>query len=178
MNMLKCCLNPKVIAGVAVVGAGLVLFAPNLLAGGLPLLIGLICPLSMLLMLGSMGKMGGAPAQTQVAPTAAGAGGYVCPMHSDVRSDQPGRCSRCGMALVATAPQTPPSVLVDEPGTTPVSREARLGLLRAQLHVLGEQQAALAARVDQLQAAEPSADPPGKALEEAEQIVEAAGRRT
>ena len=145
MNMLKCCLNPKLIAGVAVVGAGLVLFAPNLLAGGLPLLIGLICPLSMLLMMGSMGKMAGAPAPPQAA---------------------------------ATAPQTPPSVLVDEPGTTPVSREARLGLLRAQLHVLGEQQAALAARVDQLQAAEPSADPPGKALEEAEQIVEAAGRRT
>jgi len=73
MNMLKCCLNPKVIAGVAVVGAGLVLFAPNLVAGGLPLLIGLICPLSMLLMMGAMGKMGmgGTQAQTQGAAASA-----------------------------------------------------------------------------------------------------------
>ncbi len=27
--------------------------------------------------------------------------GYVCPMHPDVTSDKPGKCSRCGMALVA-----------------------------------------------------------------------------
>ncbi len=25
---------------------------------------------------------------------------YVCPMHPDVRSDQPGRCPKCGMKLV------------------------------------------------------------------------------
>ena len=139
MNMLKCCLNPKVIAGVAVVGAGLVLFAPNLVAGGLPLLIGLICPLSMLVMMGAMGKMrmGGTQAPTQGAATSAA------------------------------------STVAEEPETTPVSREARLGLLRAQLQVLGEQQAALAAHINEL-----SAEPTGKALEESEKIVEAAGRRS
>jgi Cu(I)/Ag(I) efflux system membrane fusion protein len=25
---------------------------------------------------------------------------YTCPMHSDVVSDKPGNCSKCGMALV------------------------------------------------------------------------------
>ncbi|OGS20573.1 MAG: hypothetical protein A2252_09955 [Elusimicrobia bacterium RIFOXYA2_FULL_39_19] len=25
---------------------------------------------------------------------------YVCPMHSDVTSDNPGKCSKCGMSLV------------------------------------------------------------------------------
>ena len=25
---------------------------------------------------------------------------YVCPMHSDVTSDKPGKCSKCGMDLV------------------------------------------------------------------------------
>jgi hypothetical protein len=29
------------------------------------------------------------------------AGAYMCPMHPDVRANEPGRCSRCGMALVA-----------------------------------------------------------------------------
>ena len=25
---------------------------------------------------------------------------YTCPMHPDVTSDKPGKCSKCGMALV------------------------------------------------------------------------------
>jgi hypothetical protein len=25
---------------------------------------------------------------------------YVCPMHTEVRSDKPGKCPKCGMALV------------------------------------------------------------------------------
>ena len=29
---------------------------------------------------------------------------YVCPMHSDYTSDTPGKCTRCGMELVATHP--------------------------------------------------------------------------
>jgi len=28
------------------------------------------------------------------------AGTYTCPMHSDVVSDQPGNCPKCGMKLV------------------------------------------------------------------------------
>jgi hypothetical protein len=26
---------------------------------------------------------------------------YVCPMHSEVKSDKPGKCSKCGMNLKA-----------------------------------------------------------------------------
>jgi hypothetical protein len=29
---------------------------------------------------------------------------YVCPMHKDVVSDQPGKCPKCGMNLVKTKP--------------------------------------------------------------------------
>ncbi len=29
---------------------------------------------------------------------------YVCPMHSDVSSDSPGKCPRCGMALKEEKP--------------------------------------------------------------------------
>ena len=25
---------------------------------------------------------------------------YACPMHPEIRSDKPGKCSKCGMALV------------------------------------------------------------------------------
>jgi FtsP/CotA-like multicopper oxidase with cupredoxin domain len=53
---------------------------------------------------------------------------YACPMHSDVTSDQPGRCPRCGMKLLAT--QLPaaatiyacpmhPEVTSDQPGRCP-----------------------------------------------------------
>lgn len=30
---------------------------------------------------------------------------WVCPMHPDVRSPQPGRCPQCGMALVLEEPE-------------------------------------------------------------------------
>jgi len=35
------------------------------------------------------------------APVERATGAYVCPMHSEVASDQPGRCPKCGMKLVA-----------------------------------------------------------------------------
>jgi FtsP/CotA-like multicopper oxidase with cupredoxin domain len=50
---------------------------------------------------------------------------YVCPMHADVTSDQPGRCPKCGMKLVATAAATSyvcpmhADVVRDKPGRCP-----------------------------------------------------------
>lgn len=54
VDMIKCCLNPKVLAGLAVVGVGVLVIAPNLAASVLPLLVVLACPLSMLFMMRAM----------------------------------------------------------------------------------------------------------------------------
>ncbi len=48
------CLNKKVIAGLAAVGVGVLLFAPNAIAAALPLLFLAVCPLSMILMMRAM----------------------------------------------------------------------------------------------------------------------------
>lgn len=48
------CLNWKVIGGLAAVGVGIWVFAPNLVAAATPLLFALACPLSMLLMMRGM----------------------------------------------------------------------------------------------------------------------------
>ena len=37
-------------------------------------------------------------------PAGAAPGGYICPMHPEVRADAPGSCSRCGMALDPAEP--------------------------------------------------------------------------
>jgi FtsP/CotA-like multicopper oxidase with cupredoxin domain len=50
---------------------------------------------------------------------------YICPMHSEVVSDQPGRCPECGMKLLAAAAATTyacpmhPEVTSDQPGRCP-----------------------------------------------------------
>lgn len=54
MKMLKMCLNPKVIAGLAVVGFGIFVYAPEWFAAALPILFLAICPLSMVLMMKMM----------------------------------------------------------------------------------------------------------------------------
>ena len=58
MQMLKHCLNWKVIAALAVLGVGIYLVAPNL-AAALPILLLAICPISMLLMMKGMQGMQG-----------------------------------------------------------------------------------------------------------------------
>jgi hypothetical protein len=35
---------------------------------------------------------------------------YACPMHSEVTSDQPGRCPKCGMKLLAVEPVSNPGL--------------------------------------------------------------------
>jgi Cu+-exporting ATPase len=76
------------------------------------------------------------PAQHEPQPAGAAAppatsATYTCPMHPEVRSTEPGSCSKCGMALepilpVRTAPATQwtcpmhPEIVRDAPGTCPI----------------------------------------------------------
>jgi hypothetical protein len=59
MKMLKMCLNPIVLAGLTATGVAIYLFAPNLIAAALPILLLAVCPLSMLLMMLTMKDMHG-----------------------------------------------------------------------------------------------------------------------
>jgi len=54
MKMLKMCLNAKVLAGLAAVGVGIYLVAPDLVLAALPILLLAACPLSMVLMMWGM----------------------------------------------------------------------------------------------------------------------------
>lgn len=56
-SLFGMCLDWRVIAGLAVVGVGIWVIAPRFILGAIPLLLLAICPLSMLLMMGQMGKM-------------------------------------------------------------------------------------------------------------------------
>lgn len=57
--MLRCCLNPKVIGALAAAGIGVYLLSPGHGAAAFPLLITLICPLSMGVMMWRMRNNGG-----------------------------------------------------------------------------------------------------------------------
>ena len=65
----------------------------------------------------------------------ASSGGYICPMHPEVRSEKPGACPKCGMALelvapvaattvVSTSPKytcpMDPQIVTDKPGPCPI----------------------------------------------------------
>ena len=54
MNVLKHCLNWKVLVGLGAVGLGIYLFAPGLVAAALPILLLAACPLSMIFMMKAM----------------------------------------------------------------------------------------------------------------------------
>jgi hypothetical protein len=69
---LRMCLNWKVLAGLATVGIGVYVLAPELIAEALPVLLLAACPLSMLLMMWSMQRTQG---QARRPDRGAGAGG-------------------------------------------------------------------------------------------------------
>jgi len=136
MNMLKSCYNPKVIAALVAVGAGIFIFAPGAALSVLPVLLVLACPLSMVLMPLLMGK------QMGMGNSQASAGsGYTCPMHSDVQSAQPGRCPKCGMPLVAAQASA---------GSSALSREEQIALLQVQLRKVQEEQSGITQQIAEL----------------------------
>lgn len=162
MNMLKMCFNWKVLTGLGAVGLAIWVVAPGAALAALPLLLILVCPLSMVLMMGMMGRGTGEH-------LAAGAPGeYICPMHPQVQASTPGRCPACGMNLVPTSPQGGPS---DRQGAG--TRERQLSELRTELQQLNERQAELARHVTELEQEQKSGGPP---LAEAERIAAAADR--
>ncbi len=65
MNILRACLNWRVIAVLVAVGAGVAVFAPNLIAAAFPVLLVVACPLSMIVM---MRTMAGHQSNQSVAP--------------------------------------------------------------------------------------------------------------
>lgn len=56
-RLIECCINWRVVAGLGVVGIALFLLAPKLALASLPVLVVLVCPISMLFMMRSMGNM-------------------------------------------------------------------------------------------------------------------------
>ena len=74
-----------------------------------------------------LGRTGGGAPEPKTQPAA---GGYTCPMHPEIRSEKPGPCPKCGMALEpvagASAVKTEyvcpmhPEVVRSEPGSCPI----------------------------------------------------------
>ncbi|MCL4545008.1 MAG: septum formation initiator family protein [Chloroflexi bacterium] len=171
MDMLKCCLNWKVLVGLGAVAVGVLVVEPQIFWSALPTLAVLICPLSMGLMMFGMGKMGGM--NNQGAQSGAGTT-YSCPMHPEVRSDRPGKCSECGMNLVPMTPPKQAQAMPSGESMAALSREEQLAQLRAQLDSVREQQAALTRQVEELDTSE--AVPSNWAVREAEQVARATNK--
>lgn len=55
MSILRACADWRVVAMLVAVGAGVAVLAPNLIAAAIPLLLVAACPLSMLVMMRTMG---------------------------------------------------------------------------------------------------------------------------
>lgn len=70
------CLNPKLLVGLAALGVGLYVLAPELASAALPLLFLALCPLMMWVMMKSMGGMG-SNAGDASADTAAASGSQL-----------------------------------------------------------------------------------------------------
>ena len=76
MNLLKACLDWRVLVALALVGLGIWLLAPGAVAAALPVLVLAACPLSMVLMMRTMSRReqidqapGDHERETEVVPT-------------------------------------------------------------------------------------------------------------
>lgn len=157
MNMMKMCLNWKVLAGLAAVGVGIWAVAPGTLAAALPLLLLAACPLSMAIMAFGMRGMA---SRGEHAGSATGAGSeYTCPMHPRVQSASRGRCPQCGMVLVPT-----PAAARDP------APPHRLRALQSQLERAQAEQQALSQELEALQREQ--------GVEAAEAVASNTSRRT
>ncbi|SRR6266496_5149779 len=67
MRWMRCCLNPKVVGGLAAVGVVAWLIVPAAGVAAVPLLLGLVCPLSMGVMGWQMWRQGSRPTPTLTA---------------------------------------------------------------------------------------------------------------
>lgn len=143
----------KTLAIVAAIGVVAVVVYPGLLQYA-PLLLVAICPLSMILMGGHAAHMGMGGHQAHQANDASG-NGYTCPMHPEVSQAKPGRCPKCGMALVAST--------------------RNVQDLEARLQSLAQQQTALAAEIERAKN-DQSSGPPSNAVREAQEVLRAAER--
>lgn len=146
-RLVECCLNWRVIVGLALVGAATFVVAPRFALAALPVLVVLVCPISMLFMMRSMGAMNARPNQLEV-PSLQLEGGsgqiYSCPMHPEVEATSPGRCPRCGMNL---KPRRQPA----ERARAGLTRAGQLALLEQQLQRLQSRQQAITHQLTKLE---------------------------
>lgn len=65
---MMCCLNKRVMIGLALVALGMFAFSPRLLGAAAPVLLLAVCPLSMLLTMRGMRRQGGGPSACTTTP--------------------------------------------------------------------------------------------------------------
>lgn len=146
-RLVECCLNWRVVVGLALLGAATFAVAPRFALAALPVLVVLVCPLSMLFMMRSMGAMKARPNQQEVSSLQLEGGSgqiYSCPMHPEVEAAGAGRCPRCGMNL---KPRQQPA----EPALAGLTRAGQLELLEQQLERVQSRQQAISHQLTKLE---------------------------
>jgi len=147
--MFGMCFDKRVVGGLVIAGVGVLIVAPHLIVSVLPLLLVAICPLSMLFMGKAMMGGGQRAALVPQDVTTGVTTSHACPMHRDVTSGGPGRCTTCGMALAPSV--SAPPIDVQYRTDPALGRDEQIALLHLQHERLGEQQARLARQLRALQ---------------------------